>query len=270
MQISELMNSSLDPNNSFTNLNFVFLQGHYQARQSCSLTQRWTRNWINCKHTHTYTHALTRAHTHTHTHSILYTAWDDCFFFPLILLSPFLSCTCTFCLLCFPLSSLLLSFVLHKSPFLSPCCPELPRSQWVLAATAVAALLGGWRRCRGRPLPGGTSTTGGKWRWKVMAPQKRRTPLKTDLWPITTLWHITFLHKSRTHCGWMVFVKSFLPIKPTHQCIREPSILLLFSLCPVKHWRINRISLNAGQMLPLLCEHIKELLNYAFPRSSWS
>lgn len=64
------------------------------------------------------------------------------------------------------------------------CCPESPRSLWALAATAVAVQWGGWRRCKGRPPQGGTSTTGE--RWKAMAPLKRRTPLKTDLWSFTT------------------------------------------------------------------------------------
>lgn len=74
---------------------------------------------------------------------------------------------------------LLLSFVLFFTSFF--VVSESLRSQWALAATAVAVLWGDWRKCRGRPPPGGTSTTGGRWRWKAMARRKRPTPLKTDL-----------------------------------------------------------------------------------------
>lgn len=76
------------------------------------------------------------------------------------------------------------------------CCPESLRSQWVLAATAVAVQWGGWRRCRGRPPRGGTSTTGGRWRWKATAPRKRLTPLKTDLCCV-----VMMVCKSRV-CTW--------------------------------------------------------------------
>ena len=142
------MNSSLDPNNSFTNLNLVFLQGHYRARQSCSLTQRWTRNWTNCKHTHTHTHTHRHKLSHTHvsigTDSIPYTTQDDCFFFHLILLSSFLSFTYhslpVLFVFCCPLFSYpLFSINLLSWPNVVQNCPDLSES-WQQQQ---------WQRCGG-------------------------------------------------------------------------------------------------------------------------
>lgn len=80
----------------------------------------------------------------------------------------------------FYLTSCLLLSAVPVSSVLVPLRTESLRSQWVLAATAVAVQWEGWRSYKEKPPPGGTSTTGGRWRWKVTAPRKRQTPQRTD------------------------------------------------------------------------------------------